>query len=249
MCPGGGQGTCGHCPGAARKRKYHTVSDMGWGVLSSSDNPQPLPPGRETNRQKEKEGIIIPPHQRWGRNRGLTLTSILFLPPHLPSSPRHCGEGNPAPHSPAHCIPILHPGLLHAGVACAREALHRQLSQAPGHHGHCTEAASGAQAGAAGRWPAQPLLRAPALEAVLRAYEGHLHVAGDQLLTTSPLFLGSKVICPWKPLSAWDKTLSQKLKELPEVKISKGNDVEKAHVVSDRRESNFQKCAREDLIR
>jgi hypothetical protein len=84
---------------------------------------------------------------------------------------------------------------------------------------------------------------------VLRAYEGHLHVAGTQLLTTSPLLPGSKVICPWKPRSAWDKTLSQKLRELPGVKISKGNDVEKAHVVSDRRESNFQKCARKDLIR
>ena len=142
--------------------------------------------------------------------------------------------GQPPPRTAApRRVPILHPGLHHAGLACAQEALHRQLSQAPGHHGHRAEVAAGAQAGAAGCRPAQPLLGAPALEAVLRAHEGHLHVSGAQLLATSPLLPGSEVTCPWKPCSAWDKTLSQKVKKPPGVASGvQISDVEKACALS-----------------
>lgn len=82
-------------------------------------------------------------------------------------SPRWGAGRAPAPPRGPVPVPILHPRLLHAGVAGAGETLHGQLSQAPGHHGHSTEAAVGAQAGAAGCRPAQPLLGAPALEAML----------------------------------------------------------------------------------
>lgn len=62
-----------------------------------------------------------------------------------------------------------------------------------------------------------------------------------QLLTTS-LLLGCKVTCPWKPARSGTRLYPRSHRELPGVKLSKGNDVEKARVVSDRRESNFQKC-------
>lgn len=84
------------------------------------------------------------------------------------------------------------------------------MSQAPCHHGHGAEAATGAQAGAAGRRPAQPLVSAPALEAVLGAHEGHLHAdAGRPAPGRVPVFPGLQ-----KPSFSQDKTLSQKARKL-----------------------------------
>ena len=93
MCPGGGQGTCGHCPGAARKRKYHTASDMEG--LSSSDKLHPLPPGRETNRQKESHHP--PPPMRLGPDPDFDFIS----PPtfcQAPPTPDTMGRA-PLPHT------------------------------------------------------------------------------------------------------------------------------------------------------
>lgn len=74
-------------------------------------------------------------------------------------------------------LPVFHPRLLHAGFAGGRRVLHRELPQAPGDHGHCPEFAARAEAGAAGILPVQPVLRAPALYAVLGAHKGDLHGA------------------------------------------------------------------------
>lgn len=74
-------------------------------------------------------------------------------------------------------LPVFHPRLLDAGVAGGRGVLHRELPQAAGHHGHGAELAAGAEAGAAGILSVQPVLGAPALDAVLGAHKGDLHAA------------------------------------------------------------------------
>lgn len=103
------------------------------------------------------------------------------------------------------------------------------MSQAPGHHGHGAEAATGAQAGAAGSRPAQPLLGAPALEAVFRAHKRHLHAkAGAQLLAVSPSFWALKSTAPRSPPVPRTRLYPRKPGScealLPEARISQGNE-------------------------